>query len=303
MQFQQTNYLKPYIDKCIEERKNSKFDYYKTIFKGAMNFIYGKSIESAKNYVNCELILNSERAKKVISSKTFENFTILNKNCILAFKKKPQIYLGKPIYIGFSVLEFSKFFMYSQFYEEIRPKLKNPIVLMSDTDSFCLIAKKDGKGSILDKLDNIIDYSSYPLDHKKFSKTNKNKLDYWKDELKSKQLTHFAGIRSKTYSFLIDDKILKSKAKGVTKSYKKNLVFANYKKCLETISSQYVTQYHIRSKSHVIRTIQVKKLAYSSFDDKRHLLCSIHSCPYGSKLIRKKYCFYCKRDGNDILRV
>ena len=43
--------------------------------------------------------------------------------------------------------------------------------------------------------------------------------------------------------------------------------------------------------------VAVDKIAFTSLDDKRYQLCSIHSCPYGSVLVEysKKYlsCYFC----------
>ena len=60
--------------------------------------------------------------------------------------------------------------------------------------------------------------------------------EFWqlKDELGRKIITNFVGLRTKTYSYLIDDGSEDKNAKGTTKwVIEKNLKFKNYKNCLE----------------------------------------------------------------------
>ena len=55
-----------------------------------------------------------------------------------------------------------------------------------------------------------------------------------KDELGGKIMTKFAGLRAKTYSYLVDDGSEVKKAKDAKKSViKRKLRFENYKNCLE----------------------------------------------------------------------
>ena len=55
-----------------------------------------------------------------------------------------------------------------------------------------------------------------------------------KDELGGHIMTKFAGLRAKTYSYLIDDGSEGKKAKGTKKCViKRKPKFENYKNCLE----------------------------------------------------------------------
>jgi hypothetical protein len=91
---------------------------------------------------------------------------------------------------------------------------------------------------------------------------------------------------------------LRSKCKGVTKSYRKKIKFRDYKSCVKTFSKFEIDQFTIRSKNHKLQTLKINKLCFSSFDDKRYLMqCGVHSVPYGSNLIQqsKKMCVFCKQ--------
>jgi hypothetical protein len=114
----------------------------------------------------------------------------------------------------------------------------------------------------------------------------------------------------------VGKKTMHSKAKGVTKAYKKTLDFQEFKKCIESFAKAELQQYHIRSSNHVVKTLAVKRAAFSSFDDKRYrdkcfkcpksatllyhprfLLCPIHSVAYGShhitEFLKTNKCMYC----------
>jgi hypothetical protein len=210
------------------------------------------------------------------------------------------------MFTGFTILERSKCFMFEQFYNVIRPKLANATVnvLLSDTDSFCLEIKSKPRDNldVFAQLADICDFSNYSQSSPRFSMLHASELGFWKDEMQGKKhLREFIGLRSKCYAFLLEEvggiKTVHSKAKGVTKAYKKTLDFQQFKQCIEKLTRTELQQYHIRSKNHVLRTLALKRQAFSSFCDKRFLLCSIHSVGYGSKYIkefeRTKKCMFC----------
>lgn len=109
------------------------------------------------------------------------------------------------------------------------------------------------------------------------------------------------ALKSKTYNLRLDNEREYSCAKGVITSVKeKKLRMEHYRNCVKEFYEMYVKQRHIRSINHVNKMMESNKIAFSSFDDKRFLLCPIHSVPYGSKLIEegKKECMFCKNGKN-----
>lgn len=303
LSFTQSNFLKTYIDICTQLRQKATTEFGKRLFKLFSNSVFGKFIEQTRNYLNVSFSFNDEkRTMKEISNVNFSNFKILSKNLIAIFKKQKSILLNKPLPIGFTILERSKDYMFRQFYMVIRKKLPATIVLMSDTDSLCLAITNTTlqEKNILRCLAKIMDFSNHPKTSLFYSAKNKNKLGFWKDELKGARMTEFVGIRSKTYAYLLNDEKKKvySKCKGITKAYKKTIRFEIFKHCITHISKKTVRQYRIQSKNHIIHTLKIRKVAFTSFDDKRYLLpCGIHSVPYGSVLIQKaiknKKCCFC----------
>jgi hypothetical protein len=301
LKFKQSTFLKKYIDYCTMKRQNSNSNFQRNIWKLCANACYGKFIEQVRNRLNCLLVNKDEVLVRKITKNNFSNFKIFNENLIAVFSKKQRIKLDKAYSIGFSVLEYSKLFMYKSFYLHIKPYFKTCSILFTDTDSFCFVVTKfnqDKHRNALDLLNHIMDYSNFDSQHPKYNDTRKNKLGFFKSEVQDKKILEFSGIRSKTYSIKVENNKVIKRSKGIAKGYRNNIAYKDYKKCLKHIVQHNVLQYNIRSKNHNLQTLQVRKLAFSSFDDKRVLLnCAVHSIPYFSSLVKKSnyFCSICQK--------
>ena len=223
------------------------------------------------------MVFTRSHALNITSDPLFSNMKFIGEDFLIAFLQCSEVKLNKAYAIGFTILERSRQFMYSQFYKHIKPKFDEATVCMTDTDSFVLKVITDGKSPPLQKLNELIDYSNYPKDHAHYDVSRKNALGYFKDEHQSKTMNKFVALRAKCYIMEVDDevnnkKLYKSAIKGVRKGYKKKFPIDSFLKCLKKKSEQYVTQYHIQSRDHVVNLTQVRKRAFSSFDDKTHIL-------------------------------
>ena len=185
-------------------------------------------------------------------------------------------------------------------YEKVKPAFGGQVsTLMTDTDSWILVAPCSSPDKIVKRLKEVMDFSNYAQDHSLYSASRKNKVGYLKNEVSKDTISEFVGIRSKTYAFKTVRDDVDSRAKGVKKCYKKKIGFETYKKCIREINEVRVEQCMLTSKAHQNMLVKSEKTAFSSFDDKRYLLCAIHSVPYGSVLIRismkENQCYFCKR--------
>ena len=81
--------------------------------------------------------------------------------------KKMQIILNKPAYLGLSILELSKIFMYGFWYDYVNPKYGEKVKLCyMDTDSFILYVKTDDfYKDIAEGVETRIDTTNYEIDH------------------------------------------------------------------------------------------------------------------------------------------
>ena len=226
-----------------------------------------------------------------------QGIMIFDENLSLSFLSKKEVRLNQSWAVGFSILELSKYIMQTLMYDVVKPSFNGKAsVLLSDTDSWVLALPSISIDEALQRMSNIMDFSNYPSEHRLYNDSVRNKPGYLKNELPCEEILEVVGVRSKTYA-IRTTKSMDSRCKGVKQAAKKNIPFEAFKKCVKEIAQLDVTQYSIQSKKHLNRIIQCNKVAFSSFDDKRHLLCGIHSVPYGSVLIQQSedigQCWFC----------
>ena len=149
--------------------------------------------------------------------------------------------MNKPVYLGLSIQELSKILMYEFCYDYFKPKYDEKIKLYYiDTYSLIVIIKADDTyKDITEDVETRFDTSNYELECSSVDRPlpdgkTKKVIGLMKDGLGGKIMREFVGLRSKTYSYLIDDGSENKKAKGIKKCViKRKLKFENYKKCLE----------------------------------------------------------------------
>ena len=76
------------------------------------NSVFGKTMENLRKRIRVKLVNNVKDYVKCISKPSFVSQKIFSKNFVAIHEIKPVLTLNKPIYIGFSILDLSKYFMY-----------------------------------------------------------------------------------------------------------------------------------------------------------------------------------------------
>lgn len=251
--------------------------------------------------MDCRFDKTREAAMRHATSPLFKGSMICGEDLTISFHKKKQIVLSQSWAVGFSILEISKYVMQSIYYKHLQPAIgfRNLQVIMSDTDSFLVLVKNHSECETMSLISDIMDFSNLPTDHPLYSNLRSKQPGLLKTEVPHAKILEVVALRSKTYAIKTDateESI--NKAKGVVKSVKKRIPFDAYKSCIEKIQQYEVSQNSLRSKKHINQMLESRKVAFSSYDDKRYLLCAKHSVPYGSKIIDwsilNKRCFYCR---------
>ena len=112
LKFKQSNWLKKFVDFNTERRKSANNKFEEGFFKLMVNCVFGKTTENLRKRANVILVNNAKDYIKFVSRPNFVSQKIFNKNFVAIHKIKPVLLLNKPIYVGFSILELSKFLMY-----------------------------------------------------------------------------------------------------------------------------------------------------------------------------------------------
>ena len=106
--FYQNNWLKVYIDKNIELRKQSKNEFDKDFFKLMNNAVFGKMIENVRKRRNIKLVVSEERIKKLASEPNYSSCTVFSDELMAIEMRKTHIVMNKPIMVGQAILDKSK---------------------------------------------------------------------------------------------------------------------------------------------------------------------------------------------------
>ena len=171
--------------------------------------------------------------------------------------------------------------MYSFYYDVLKPKYQDNIKMVyTDTDSYVLHTQTE--------ISDYMDFSDYSEEHLNFDKSNKKVLGKFKDEIQGNIMTHFIGLKPKSYCYKVyGDKHEYKKSKGVVKHKVKNdLSYQKYEDTLNRKIKDQVSFNTIRSKTHQIYSITQTKYSLSPFDNKRYWHTENDSLPYGHYLIR-----------------
>ena len=288
LEFDQSPWLKQYIDYNTEKRKNAKNDFEKDFFKLMNNSVFGKTMENIRKRVDVRLVTDEKKLLKLTSKPSYVSSKIFNENLVAVHKIKETLTLNRPAYVGMCILDLSKTLMYDFHYNYIKNKYgKKAKLLFTDTDSLTyeIEAKDVYKDFFKDK--EKFDNSDYPKYSPYFYKKNKKVIGKFKDEAAGIPIIEFVGLRSKMYSYIKENQKGGKTAKGIKKNViKNNIKHDDYKETLFNNKQMYHKMKTIRSENHQLGSYELNKVSLSCFDDKRYIhKDGINSYAYGHKNI------------------
>ena len=276
--FEESDWMKKYIDLNTELRTKADNDFEKEFFKLMNNAVYGKTMENIRKRVDVKLVNSEEKGKMFAKRPNFKHCTIFSENLCAVEMRKTEVCFNKPIYLGMCILDLSKTLMYDFHYNYIKSKYGNKSkLLFTDTDSLCYeIQTEDFYKDIINDVDCLFDTSNIPKDHESGlpSGVNQKIPGMFKDEADGKIIEEFVGLRAKLYSYRMfgSRKEIKT-CKGVkTNVVKSTISFDDYKKCLFSGEQQHRTMTTLRSRKHDVFTEEINKVVLSANDDKRVIL-------------------------------
>ena len=130
------DWMRPYIDLNTQKRTISNNEADKNFFKLMNNSVYGKTMENLRKRIKIRIAKNSQDFIKYTSRPTCVNWKVFENNLAAIHKKKISLTLNEPIYVGFTVLETSKWEMCNFHYNFMIRKF-NARLLFTEADSLC----------------------------------------------------------------------------------------------------------------------------------------------------------------------
>ncbi|XP_076383749.1 uncharacterized protein LOC143260999 [Megalopta genalis] len=238
LKFEQSCWLRRYIDLNTRLRANANNDFSKNLFKLMNNAVFGKTMENVRNHVNVKLLSRwSGRygAGRLIARPNFHSCTVFSEDFVAVQMNQLSIKFYKPIYIGMSVLDISKLHLYDFHYGYMLPNFQERCrILYTDTDSLIYQIICDDAYEMIKRDIHRYDTSNYDRNNVYGVPIANNKvLGLMKDENGGKIMTEFVGLRSKMYAIRVQDKDDVKKIKGIkTNVTIKNITFDDYLACL-----------------------------------------------------------------------
>ena len=273
LEFNQSSWLKPYINFNTQKRAKAKNSFEKDFFKLMNNSVFGKTMENLRKRQDVKLVTDEEQLLKWSSKPSFISCKIFNENLVAVHKTKTTLTLNRPAYVGMCILDLSKTLMYDFHYNYIKSKYGDKArLLFTDTDSLMYEIEADDVYQDFWKDKNLFDNSDYPNNSPFYNNANKKVIGKFKDEAAGMPIVEFVGLRSKMYSYMKDNEQGSRTAKGIKKNViKQQLGHDKYKDVLFNKKQMCHTMRLIKSERHRIGSYVVDKISLSCFDDKRYI--------------------------------
>ncbi|GET51323.1 uncharacterized protein LOC114537920 [Rhizophagus irregularis DAOM 181602=DAOM 197198] len=212
IKFEQAPWMKPYIEFNTAKRAKAKNDFEKDFYKLMNNSVFGKTMENLRKRVCVSVVqpqTHPKKYKKLTSDPAFKGRKIFSENLVAIHRRKVEVMLNRPTYVGMSMLDLSKLCMYQFYYDTLKVRYGEKIQLCyTDTDSLLIqIITEDINADLIDMADQF-DFSDYPKDHP-VRKALGDKTDInmkipgkFKDKCNGAVIAEFIGLRPKMYSIL-----------------------------------------------------------------------------------------------------
>ena len=217
LKFDQSPWLKQYIDFNTEKRKNAKNSFEKDFFKLMNNSVFGKTMENLCKKVDIRQVTNEKKLDKLTAKPTYVSSKIFNENLMAVHKVKETLTLNRLAYVGMCILDLSKMLMYNFHYNYIKKKYDNRArLLFTDTDSLAYEIEAEDMYKDFWNDKGMFNKSDYPENSPYYCNVNKKIIGKFKDEACGIPITEFIGLnKSKIYSYVKDNEKGGRTAKGM----------------------------------------------------------------------------------------
>ena len=164
IEFDQSPYLKTYIDFNTQLRMAATNDFEKDFFKLMNNSVFGKTMENIRKHRNIKLVTTEEKYLHTVMKPNFKSGVLFGENLMGCEMGKIKVVMNKPVCLGQVILDLSKIVMYEFHYDYMVPKygLEKLKLCYMDTDSLVYdIKTQDFYEDIANDVEARFDTSGY----------------------------------------------------------------------------------------------------------------------------------------------
>ena len=105
LEFNQSPWLKKYIDFNTQKRTQAKNAFEKDFFKLMNNSVFDKTMGNIRKRVDVRLVTDEKKLLKFVSKPTYISSKIFNENLVAVHKIKETLTLNRPAYLGMCILD------------------------------------------------------------------------------------------------------------------------------------------------------------------------------------------------------
>ena len=120
--FNQSAWLKPYIDFNTKLRTQAKNDFEKDFFKLMNNAVFGKTMENIRKHKKIKLVTKENAYLRMVMKPKFKSGVLFSENLRGCEMGKIKVVMNKPVCLGKAVLDLSKIVTYEFHYDYMKPK-------------------------------------------------------------------------------------------------------------------------------------------------------------------------------------
>ena len=139
------------------------------------NAVFEKNMENVRKHTDIKIVTTERRRNCLVSEPNYHTTKFFTENLSALEMRKIEILMNKPVYLGLSILLFSKILMYDFWYDYVKPKYSEKTKLCyMDTGSFIVYTKTDDIfKDIPDDVETRLDTSNYESDRSLPKEKNK----------------------------------------------------------------------------------------------------------------------------------
>ena len=155
IEFDQSAWMRPYIDFNTQLRTKATNDLKKDFFKLMNNVVFGKTMENIRKHRNIRLVMNRESYLRIVMKPNFKSGVLFGENLMGCEKGKIKVVMNKPVYLGQAILDLSKIVMYEFHYDYMKPKYNDDCLQLCYMDIDLLVYSIKTKDFYADVADDV----------------------------------------------------------------------------------------------------------------------------------------------------